>query len=87
MTEWQDKVIATANVIVNAALVPSLFLGPTPTLFTSVPTALCLFAIAVSLWTLHLRLSSATVWLCCALWTALAMQGGGVALYLWPAGG
>jgi hypothetical protein len=87
VAEWQDVVIATSNVFVNVALIPTLFLGPTPTLFTSVPTALCLFAIAVALWTLELRWSSGTVWLCCLLWTALAMQGGGVQMYFWRAGG
>ena len=78
MAEWQDNVMAAANVLANVALVPSLVVGPAPTLFTSVPTSLCLFAIAVCLWTLHLRRTSLTVWLCCVLWSALALQGAGV---------
>jgi hypothetical protein len=77
MAEWQDNVMAASSVIMNAALIPSLIAGPAPTLFTSVPTTLCLFAVAASLWTMHLRRASAVAWLCCVLWSALAFQGAG----------
>lgn len=83
MAEWQDNVMAASSAIATATLIPSIVWGPTPTPLTSVPTALCLFATAVSLWTLHLRRSSLTAWCCCALWTALAAQG----VYFHGAGG
>ncbi len=66
---WQDAVLAVGLVILNAALVPTVFSKAKPPLFTSLTTGTILIIFSVSMLTLH-------------LWFTAVMQAGNALLWL-----
>lgn len=72
---WQDVVIASVQVVFAVALFPSLLSDEKPARATCLLTALCLYALGITYFTLQLYGAVASVVLCGVLWTILLLQG------------
>jgi len=70
----QDIVIAIANVVFALSLLPMLRAPIAPPLLSSIPTATCLWAIAISMATLDLRWSAFCIAVSASGWTVLAYK-------------
>lgn len=71
---WQDVVIAVTQSALTVSIVPMLFRGGKPTLWTSIPTGTGLAVIAITVLTLSLWLSAVSAAVASALWFMLAFQ-------------
>ena len=72
--EWQDVVLFAGNLVLSAALLPSLVGRDKPALSTAALTALVVLTFAVTFVSLELWLSAAAASLNAVLWLAIAFQ-------------
>ncbi|MBU0929754.1 MAG: hypothetical protein KJ623_01650 [Nanoarchaeota archaeon] len=76
---WQDIVIALANVVLSAALLPQVIHGFKKkrgllTLTTSIPTFIALFVISITYYTLSLKYAFVLALISSILWLILFIQ-------------
>lgn len=72
--KWQDWALAATDLIFAPALIPLLFSSTALPLTTSIPTAVGLWIVSITLWTLGLRLTPVTAMASAIMWTILLIQ-------------
>lgn len=71
---WQDLVFALGSIVFIIALVPTIFSGKKPSIWTSVPTCLVLYAFALTYLEMGFEFAAATTFVSATLWDIIAIQ-------------
>jgi len=74
INSWQDIVLAIGNMIFFISLLPTVFAYEKPSVWTSIPTSVVLFAFAYAFFTLSLWYGAVTALAAATAWLILAIQ-------------
>lgn len=70
----QDFILASGAIIFCLALLPTIFTHDKPSLFTSIPTLLVLYAFSLTYLSLDLKFACGTTFISATLWDIIAIQ-------------
>ena len=71
---WQDWVLTIGNIILGAALFPSILSRDKPAILTSLPTGTVLLTFSIAFSSLSLWTSAVAVFIVAVLWYILIIQ-------------
>jgi hypothetical protein len=71
---WQDIILGLGSIVFCLALIPTIFSKNKPSLWTSVPTCMTLFAFVIVYYSLDLYFAVATTFASATLWDIIALQ-------------
>lgn len=72
---WQDWVTTGVNLMFAPSLVPMVMASAPPSLWTSMPTAVGLWVLSFTFWTLKLRLGPVALSVAAFMWSIMVLQG------------